>query len=75
MIYSASPFAIVVFTMFVLTVLGLSFYFARQTGSSKGYYTAGGTISWPVNGVAFAGDYLSAASFSWYLRYDSYCRL
>ena len=63
MIYSASPFAIVVFTMFVLTVLGLSFYFARQTGSSKGYYTAGGTISWPVNGVAFAGDYLSAASF------------
>ena len=63
MIYSASPFAIAVFTMFVLTVLGLSFYFARQTGSSKGYYTAGGTISWPVNGVAFAGDYLSAASF------------
>ena len=63
MIYSASPFAIVVFIMFVLTVLGLSFYFARQTGSSKGYYTAGGTISWPVNGIAFAGDYLSAASF------------
>ena len=63
MIYSASPFAVVVFIIFVLTVLGLSFYFARQTGSSKGYYTAGGTISWPVNGVAFAGDYLSAASF------------
>lgn len=63
MIYSASPFAILVFTFFVLTVLGLSFYFARQTGSSKGYYTAGGTIPWPVNGVAFAGDYLSAASF------------
>ena len=63
MIYTASPIAIGVFFFFVLTVLGLSFYFARQTGSSKGYYTAGGTISWPVNGVAFAGDYLSAASF------------
>ncbi len=63
MIYTASPLAIIVFLFFVLTVLGLSFYFARQTGSSKGYYTAGGTISWPVNGIAFAGDYLSAASF------------
>ena len=44
MIYTASPLAIIVFLFFVLTVLGLSFYFARQTGSSKGYYTAGGTI-------------------------------
>ena len=63
MIYTASPIAIGVFFFFVLMVLGLSFYFARQTSSSKGYYTAGGTISWPVNGIAFAGDYLSAASF------------
>ncbi len=63
MIYAASPLAIVIFTIFVLAVLGISFYFARQTSSSKGYYTAGGTISWPVNGIAFAGDYLSAASF------------
>ena len=28
-----------------------------------GYYAAGGKIHWGVNGIAFAGDYLSAASF------------
>jgi cation/acetate symporter len=43
--------------------LGLSFYFARRSRSAAGYYAAGGDIHWFVNGVAFAGDYLSAASF------------
>jgi cation/acetate symporter len=47
----------------VLGVLGLSSYFAKKTQSSKGYYAAGGNIHWGVNGIAFAGDYLSAASF------------
>ena len=42
MIYSASPFAVVIFIMFVITVLGLSFYFARQTGSSKRLLYCGG---------------------------------
>ncbi len=55
--------AILVFITFVATVLGLSFYFARRTKSSSSYYAAGGRIHWAVNGVAFAGDYLSAASF------------
>ncbi len=63
MIYNASPLAIVLFIVFVLFVLGLSFYFGRKTKSSAGYYAAGGTIHWGVNGIAFAGDYLSAASF------------
>jgi len=63
MIYSASPFAIGIFIAFVFAVLGLSKYFAKKTQSSKGYYAAGGTIHWGVNGIAFAGDYLSAASF------------
>src|SRR5712675_3146967 len=31
--------------------------------SSRGYYAAHGQIHWFVNGVAFAGDYLSSASF------------
>jgi cation/acetate symporter len=44
-------------------VLGLSFYFARKTKSASSYYAAGGNIHWAVNGIAFAGDYLSAASF------------
>jgi cation/acetate symporter len=63
MIYDVSPSAIVIFVIFVLSVLGLSFYFARKSKSASGYYAAGGNIHWFVNGIAFAGDYLSAASF------------
>ncbi len=63
MIYEASPFAVILFVIFVAFVLGLSFYFARKTKSAQNYFAAGGTIHWAVNGIAFAGDYLSAASF------------
>lgn len=63
MIYNASPFAVAIFVAFVLGVLWLSSYFAKKTQTSKGYYAAGGDIHWGVNGIAFAGDYLSAASF------------
>jgi cation/acetate symporter len=63
MIYQVSPIAIAVFVSFVVAVLGLSFYFARKAKSASGYYAAGGQIHWGVNGIAFAGDYLSAASF------------
>jgi cation/acetate symporter len=63
MIYEASVLAIVIFIAFVIAVLGISKYFASKTQSSKGYYAAGGNIHWGVNGIAFAGDYLSAASF------------
>ncbi len=63
MIYNVSVLAIVIFIFFVVLVLGLSFYFGRKTKSASGYYAAGGTIHWGVNGIAFAGDYLSAASF------------
>ncbi len=63
MIYEASTLAIVLFIVFVVIVLALSFYFARKTKSASGYFAAGGTIHWAVNGIAFAGDYLSAASF------------
>ncbi|MCE5280034.1 MAG: cation acetate symporter [Planctomycetaceae bacterium] len=55
--------AITIFVVFVLFVLGLSFYLGKRTKSAQGYYAAGGQIHWGVNGVAFAGDYLSAASF------------
>lgn len=63
MIYEVSNLAIIIFLFIVGLVLGLSFYFARKTKSSSGYYAAGGNIHWGVNGIAFAGDYLSAASF------------
>lgn len=54
---------IAVFLGFVLFVVGLSFYLGARTKTSSGYYAAGGQIHWSVNGIAFAGDYLSAASF------------
>ncbi len=63
MIYTQSPLAIGLFLFFVAFVLGLSFYLARRTSSADDYYAAGGNIHWSVNGIAFAGDYLSAASF------------
>lgn len=63
MIYDVSIWAVIIFLTFVAIVLGLSFYFAGKTKSASSYYAAGGTIHWGVNGVAFAGDYLSAASF------------
>ncbi|MCY4780340.1 cation acetate symporter [Sphingobacterium sp. UT-1RO-CII-1] len=63
MIYDISITALVFFFIFVGLVLGLSFYFGRKKSSSSSYYAAGGQIHWAVNGIAFAGDYLSAASF------------
>ena len=63
MIYEISNLAIIIFLFIVGLVLGLSFYFARKTKSASSYYAAGGNIHWAVNGIAFAGDYLSAASF------------
>lgn len=63
MIYGVSYLAIALFVFFVLVVLGLSFYFGSKTKSADSYFAAGGSIHWAVNGIAFAGDYLSAASF------------
>lgn len=63
MIYEASWIAILVFSIFVVITLGLSFYLGGRAKSSQGYFAAHGQIHWFVNGVAFAGDYLSAASF------------
>jgi cation/acetate symporter len=62
-IYQASTISIVVFALFVAFTLGLSYYLARRAQSAKSYFAAGGNIPWFVNGIAFAGDYLSAASF------------
>ena len=63
MIYAPSPLAIGVFVTFILIVIGLSAWLGRRAKSAAGYFAAHGQIPWFVNGVAFAGDYLSAASF------------
>ena len=61
--YPAEPLAIIIFLFFVVFVLWISYWFSRRAQTASGYYAAGGKIHWSVNGVAFAGDYLSAASF------------
>ncbi|MHB0911845.1 MAG: solute symporter family protein [Armatimonadota bacterium] len=61
--YQTSSWAITIFIAFVAFVLWIAYYYAKRTKTSKGYFAAGGTIHWAVNGIAFAGDYLSAASF------------
>lgn len=63
MIYSPSLIAVCIFFLFVGITLGISFYLGGKAKSSEGYFAAHGQIPWFVNGVAFAGDYLSAASF------------
>ncbi|MDD2272897.1 MAG: cation acetate symporter [Desulfuromonadaceae bacterium] len=63
MIYAQSPLAIGLFIFFVAFVLGLSFYLGRKKSTAASYYAAGGNVHWFTNGIAFAGDYLSAASF------------
>jgi cation/acetate symporter len=63
MIHQTSLVAVAIFAAFVLGVLALSFWLGRKGQSASGYYAAHGQIHWFVNGIAFAGDYLSAASF------------
>src|SRR4051812_10031585 len=63
MLATLSYTALSVFALFVAFVLGLSFYLGSRAKSAKGYFAAHGQVGWFVNGIAFAGDYLSAASF------------
>lgn len=55
--------AIVMFLMFVVATLGITYWAARRTKSAKDFYAAGGGITGFQNGLAIAGDYMSAASF------------
>src|ERR1700712_3109634 len=61
--FERSPLAVVIFIVFCGFVLGLSYWLGRKAKDATGYFAAHGQIPWFINGVAFAGDYLSAASF------------
>ncbi|MFN5497757.1 MAG: cation acetate symporter [bacterium] len=63
MIYETELLPFAVFLAFVGVVLGISVHLARRAKSAGGYFAAHGQVGWFVNGIAFAGDYLSAASF------------
>lgn len=53
----------VMFLIFVIGTLGITYWAAQRTKTAKDFYTAGGGITGFQNGLAIAGDYMSAASF------------
>ena len=55
--------AIGMFTAFVIFTLGITKWAAAQTKSAAQFYSAGGGNTGFQNGLAIAGDYMSAASF------------
>ncbi len=63
MLHHTSSLAVGIFAAVVAGVLWLSFRLGRKGQSAQGYFAAHGQVHWAVNGIAFAGDYLSAASF------------
>ncbi|MEH2349878.1 MAG: sodium/solute symporter [Nostoc sp.] len=58
-----NPLAIAFFLLFVVSSLGITFWAAKLTKNTAHFYTAGGNISGFQNGLALAGDFMSAASF------------
>ena len=55
--------AVLVFAAFVVVTLGITRWAARRTKTTSDFYAAGGGITGFQNGLAIAGDYMSAASF------------
>ncbi|OON41689.1 cation acetate symporter [Izhakiella australiensis] len=55
--------AIVMFVIFVTATLFITWWASKRTRSRSDYYTAGGNITGLQNGLAIAGDFMSAASF------------
>jgi cation/acetate symporter len=55
--------AIMMFSAFVLVTLGITRWAASKTKTTADFYAAGGGITGFQNGLAIAGDYMSAASF------------
>ena len=51
------------FFVFIVFSLGITYVAARRTRNAEHFYTAGGQVTGLQNGLALAGDYMSAASF------------
>ena len=51
------------FVIFIGLSLLITWWAARRTRSTKDFYAAGGSVTALQNGLALAGDYMSAASF------------
>ncbi len=63
MIGQANPTAILFFVAFVISTLLITWWAAKRTRTTKDFYAAGRSVTGLQNGLALAGDYMSAASF------------
>src|SRR3954469_12863477 len=55
--------SLIIFLLFILVTLGITYWASRRTGTTTEFYSAGRRITGFQNGWAVAGDYMSAASF------------
>ncbi len=55
--------AIVMFLIFVAMTLAITYWAAKRTKTATDFYAAGRGVTGLQNGLAIAGDYMSAASF------------
>src|SRR6516164_7997761 len=55
--------SLVMFLVFIAITLGITFWASKRSTGSSAYFAAGRQIKAWQNGVAVAGDYMSAASF------------
>src|ERR1700757_2481483 len=55
--------ALLMFLAFIVITLGITFWASKRSAGSSAYFAAGRQIKGWQNGVAVAGDYMSAASF------------
>jgi cation/acetate symporter len=55
--------AVLFFLAIVALTLAVTYWAARRTRSTRDFYAAGRSVSALQNGLALAGDYMSAASF------------
>lgn len=60
---SVNATAVAMFALFVCATLIITWWAARRTRTTRDFYAAGGSITGLQNGLAIAGDYMSAASF------------
>lgn len=60
---SSSWTSSIMFIIFVVGTMGVTYWASRRTKTASDFYTAGGGITGFQNGLAISGDYMSAASF------------
>ena len=63
MIGQLNPVAVLFFLLFVFSTLVITWWAAKRTRTTKDFYAAGRSVTGFQNGLALAGDYMSAASF------------